>query len=678
MSISTSPEMYRNMKYVPDESSSEYHDFFQEELKKIKYGVTINGVFIPGWLYWHVNHWHIHKWIEDPINKNVVRSLGNPDFRDNEWLIANAREEAINQKKGLVLIGSRRLGKSELEASVIGRSAVINQGSENVVSGGNTADIKLIADKLDIGLNNLHPYFRFSRIEDNWRSQVTLGIKETSGRKVPYSYIKIRNYEDGLNTEAAAGITAKEFIIDEIGKFPFLRALEAAIPAFTTPYGWGCSPLLVGTGGSFDKGEDAQKLFENPEAYNMLAIQVPDEPKKYGLFVSGLYRMEGKVETTFGDYIQKENQITLPKDSELFTLPFLEKDDAKALAEIESDKKKAKESSDAEALLKATMYFPLTPAECFLNSAVNFYDGELARSQKARILGQRLTGTPVILRHDGQQIIHEFTDNKPISSFPLKAKDKKDAPIVIWEFPIKDPPFGLYVAGVDPYRHSTSATSDSLGAVYIYKRMHDLASEKYQDMFVASYVARPKTKEEWQENARNLIKFYNARTLCENDEMGFIEYMKAKGDQRYLEAQPTWVKALFGSTVTREYGVHRSSDRIRNHLRSLFKQYMEETIYTERDENGSVIKEIKGVNRILDPMLLEEVSKWNEDGNFDREVAASLAVAMARHLDPIMGKMSSVDNKRMESYAKNYNKKSSGLFGRSDNQSASTIKKLFH
>lgn len=677
MSLTTSPELFLNMKSIPDAQSREYHDFFQNELHKIKYGVTINGIYIPGWLYWHTNHWNIHKWVQDPINGTTVRQLGTPDFRDNEWIIGNHREEAIKQKKGLVLIGSRRLGKSELEASVIGRSAVINKGSENVVSGGNTADIKLICDKLDVGLNNLHPYFRFSRVEDNWKSQVTLGIKETSGRKMPYSYIKIRNYEDGLNTEAAAGITAKEFIIDEIGKFPFLRCLEAAIPSFTTPFGWGCSPLLVGTGGSFDKGDDAQKLFENPEAYNMLAVTIKDEPKKYGLFISGLYRMEGKVQTSFGEFIQRENEIVIPKESELFSIAFHEKNDEKAKQEIQLEKDKAKSSLDAEALLKATMYYPLTPGECFLNSSANFYDGDLARFQKARIIAQRITGTPVILKHNGETIIHEFTDNKPISNFPVKTGDKKDAPIVIWEFPIKDPPFGLYVAGVDPYRHSTSSSSDSLGAIYIYKRMHDIASEKYQDMFVASYVARPKTKEEWQENARNLIKFYNARTLCENDEMGFIEYMKSKGDQRYLEPQPSWVKSLFGSTVTREYGVHRSSDRIRNHLRSLFKQYMEEIIHKETDENGSTIKEIKGVNRILDPMLLEEISKWNEDDNYDREVAASLAIAMARHLDPIMGKMSSTDDKRLSSYAKNSHRKP-GIFQKDTSMFSSNIKRLFH
>jgi hypothetical protein len=46
------------------------------------------------------------------------------------------------------------------------------------------------------------------------------------------------------------------------------------------------------------------------------------------------------------------------------------------------------------------------------------------------------------------------------------------------------------------------------------------------------HVARPDKKETWEEQARLLV---NARTLCENDEISFIDYMIAKGDARYLK-----------------------------------------------------------------------------------------------------------------------------------------------
>jgi hypothetical protein len=222
---------------------------------------------------------------------------------------------------------------------------------------------------------------------------------------------------------------------------------------------------------------------------------------------------------------------------------------------------------------------------------------------------------------------------------------------VIYEFPLENPPYGLYVAGVDPYRQGQAAYSTSLGSVYIYKRMHDITGEKYQDMFVASYCARPDKKETWEEQARLLIKYYNARTLCENDDISFIEYMKAKGDAHYLEKQPEWLKEVVpGTTVKREYGVHRSADKIRDYLHNCLKKYMEAVVYQEKNEDGDIIKEVLGVSKIFDPVLLEEIIQYNDQGNFDRIVAAELAIAQALKMDPILGKVGGSGDDRLKAF----------------------------
>ena len=177
-------------------------------------------------------------------------------------------------------------------------------------------------------------------------------------------------------------------------------------------------------------------------------------------------------------------------------------------------------------------------------------------------------------------------------------------------------------------------------------------------------MARPDDKDKWNEQARLLIKYYNARTLCENDEMSFIEYMKSQGDARYLEKQPPWLKEIVPTTqVNREFGIHRSAERIREHLHGCLKSYLNQKISVEKTEDGSVIREILGVYQVRDAMLLEEISKFNDDDNFDRIIAAELAVAMAQHLDPIM-KVSSVDEdgRLLELFNRN-KKKSNSLFG---------------
>jgi hypothetical protein len=229
---------------------------------------------------------------------------------------------------------------------------------------------------------------------------------------------------------------------------------------------------------------------------------------------------------------------------------------------------------------------------------------------------------------------------------------------------------------VDPYRQGKAAYSSSLGSVYVYKRMHDLTGEKYQDMFVASYCARPDKKEIWEEQARFLIKFFNARTLCENDDISFIEYMKAKGDAHYLEKQPQWLMEIVpNTTVKREYGVHRSSSKIIDYLHNCLKKYMEEIIYTEKDDAGNVTKEQAGVSKIFDPVLLEEIIQYNDSGNFDRIVAAELAIAQALRMDPIMGRVGGSGDDRVASlYSgkrkgnKLFSESSTGLFGGNNKQ----------
>jgi len=183
--------------------------------------------------------------------------------------------------------------------------------------------------------------------------------------------------------------------------------------------------------------------------------------------------------------------------------------------------------------------------------------------------------------------------------------------------------------------------------------MHAITGEKYQDMFVASYCARPDKKETWEEQARYLIKYFNARTLVENDEISFIEYMKSKGDAHYLERQPQWLMEVVpNTTVRREYGIHRSSEKIRNYLHSCLKNYMEEVIYTEKDEEGNVTKELQGVGKIFDPVLLEEIIQYNDSGNFDRIIAAELAIAQALKMNPIMGKVGGSGDERITSMFK--------------------------
>lgn len=636
-------DWFMNQKRLPDKDSSEYKPFFDFHKELCLNGAMMGDVYINPFLYWHLNIWHTEVDVIDEYGR-INQKYANPLLRDNEWLVSNEIDRAQQEKKGLVILGIRRFAKSVLEASYIGWGATFDENSQNIIAGLNAPDIKLITDKLDKGLNFLPEYWRWQRIEDNWKNQVTLGIKTKAGERIPFSQILIRNLDEGNNEEAIAGTKPRKLIIDEIGKGSFLRGFQAAVPGFTTPFGWGCSPILTGTGGDMKRFMDAKSLMFDVDNFNFLTYNnEKDDRRVHGLFISHKYRMEAKEESTLGAFLNQ------PVGSDLYNVKMLVSNEEKAKQITDTNLERLKKAGDRIAYLKEKMYYPQEVDDIFLNEDTNIFDIEAAKRQKTRLLNQERTGIPVVLFNDGEKICHEFTDKQPISNFPLKNSDLKDAPVVIYEFPVENPPYGLYVAGVDPYRQGKSEYSSSLGAVYIYKRMHELTGEKYQDMFVASYCARPDKKETWEEQARLLIKYFNARTLCENDDISFIEYMKSKGDAHYLEKQPGWLlEVVPNTTVKREYGVHRSSDKIRDYLHNCLKKYLEEVVYKETNENGDTIRELTGVTKIFDPVLLEEIIQYNDVSNFDRIIAAELAIAQALKMDPIMGKVGGSGDERVK------------------------------
>ncbi len=665
MEIKTS-EFFCNMKKLPPVGSQEFLDLIKWEEEKIKGGVWIQGVFITPWLYWHLNHWKIRIDATDEFG-NEIRIESLPLLRDNEWIRAEALEKCRVEKLGYMEIGGRQGAKSEMEASYFGMNAIMFQNTQNVIVCGNDNDLSLLKDKVDFGLKNIWDGLNIPRLDKTWRSnQIRLGYKKPNGDDDIWSYIVIRNAKDGHNTEVSAGTTAKSFIMDEVGKYPFSQAYEAGVPAMKGANGFRAVPILVGTGGAFDHGKDAENFFYNPRANNFLAFKDEATGKETCLFLSGLYRQDCKEEKTLDRFLIEDLGRELKGDiSELqkITLKVSNKDKARTV--IEQEREAAKKNPDRTIYLKKVMYYPLTIDECFLSDSDNIFDVEAAKRQKLRLLTQERSGTPVVLFQSETGVKHEFTDKLPISNFPLKPDESKDAPVVIYEFPIESPPYGLYVSGVDPYRQGKSEYSSSLGSIYIYKRMHDITGEKYQDMIVASYCARPDKKDKWEEQARLLIEYYNARTLCENDDISFIETMKAKNKAHYLERQPDWLKEIVpNTTVTREYGIHRSSDKIRDFLHNCLKRYLEEVVYEKKDDNGNVIERILGVHRILDPVLLEEIIQYNDkEGNFDRIIAFELTLAQVYKMDPIFGKVSIQKDNRFQSLGKKRDKPQ--LFGSS-------------
>lgn len=121
MNIS-SKELYINMGndiplwndlYSYEEQDDDVKQFWENEAMKLLNGVTINGVFIHPWLYWHINFWKMM------IDVGDDRIPGNSQLRDNEWMFAEFLKQAEEENKGIFMFGCRRFGKALLDSEIL-------------------------------------------------------------------------------------------------------------------------------------------------------------------------------------------------------------------------------------------------------------------------------------------------------------------------------------------------------------------------------------------------------------------------------------------------------------------------------------------------------------------------------------------------------------------------------
>lgn len=632
--------------WFPDQVEPDIEDketfvkYWKREKNRIRYGFHIadGQVFIPGWLYWHTVYWVIE--LDTKLaNGRTYKGLGTPLFRDLEWEIAEDLERAEIEKKTYVLVGSRGFGKSNTCASAIGRIYNFFNNTESLISGGNNNDIKLLADKINIGLSNIHPVFHKQRLLNNWKYEVKAGWKDadTGQDKGSASRISIRNYKDGNDTMVANGTRPKIHIIDEIGKIPnLIKCVLDTEPCWNTASGERFSiPILAGTGGDMEKGADAAVIFRNPRVYNVLEFDDEWEGTgKLGKFVPVTKALNDYKEPwTLYNYLTKVRKMDLTPHPDLDRITVLVSNEERVKEEfVKPRREKALSSTTSNEIIKEKAYYPLVPSESFLTLTANDFPIEACKKQRDWI-EKNFQPVRIELYTDLSGVVtHKFTDQMPVRQFPVKNDTDKTGVIEVVEYPVPNAPYGLYVAGIDPYKQSESMYSDSLGSIYIFKRMTDSLTEPYQYMPVAWYTGRPKSIHTWYETVRNLLKWYNAIGMCENADYGFIQYMIEKNETYHLAPGMSFLKELSPTTQHRsDYGLPPTKAVI-NHLDNTSVIYCKEDFIRVYGDDEP--ERLLGVTRILDPMLLQEMIVYNKnEGNYDRVRAFGLAVAYAKQLD---------------------------------------------
>lgn len=626
--------------------TTDYIKYWDEETNRCLYGyVAPDGDAISGYNYFYLNYSPIMKLSEVEYtdrygNKRTRREriLEFPNFWDYDYYYFNAIEEAETEGKHLVVLKSRQRGYSFKGASMLVRNYELIPGSKSFAVA--SEQKFLIGDGL---LTKAWQIMDFIDKNTAWskqrltstRMERVAGFKITDefGKQTEQGYLSsITGITLKNDPERLRGTRGKLVLFEEGGKFPNLEtAWRVEQPAVETDDGVAFGLLIAfGTGGTEGGAFDGLKnLFYKPEAFNCLAFpniwDDGQEQTKCGFFVPSWSNMESTDQNGKQKFMdQYGNSIK-----------------EKAIEELIAQRNKVKDGGASQTSIdRFISERPLKPQEAVLELGKNIFPRQLLMNQLTRIrTNEKLRNMKhvVDLAWDGEGQV-KATEKKSgdITTYHLKKDDKPHGSVVIWEYPIKDPPFGLYIGGCDPYDHDESFTN-SLGSTFIFKRVK--AGEAWNDVIVAEYSGRPDTAEEYYENVRKLLIFYNARLLFENERKGIYPYFTNKHCDYLLADQPDKIisEVFKDSKVQRRKGCHMTKS-IRAYGEGLILEWL-----MDEFEPGH-----PNIERIYSEPLIEELIENDGVKNVDRVIALCMTMMYREELYQVKVAKTKEENKQVE------------------------------
>lgn len=606
------------------EGTTEFYKFWDEERDRCINGYTADdGDFISGYNYFYLNYCPISRIVNhittDKLGNTVVKRVNEvsfPDFWDYDYYYFNAVQEAEEVGKHLCLLKSRRKGFSYKGGAMACRNYYLIPNSKTFIYASNK---QYLTD--DGILTKAWDYMDFIDKNTAWgkKRSVNTQMRRRAGfyTKDDYGNVIEMGYKSEIigvtlkdNPDVVRGKKANLILFEEGGSFSELGAAwQIARPSVEVD-GIAFGTMIVwGTGGTEGSAFETMKdMFYNPDGYNCLGFDnIWDETattNKCGFFVPQYTNL---------DIRDKEGKrIYMDEDGNTFR--------KKSLEHILAERQIVISNATSNAAVdRYVAERPITPAEAMLEFNGNIFPKKelqeqlsLLRTNK-KLQNHKQVGD-LIQQPDGtiKWIIRKTGD---ITHYPLRTKrdettgaligDDPTGSIVIWEHPNKDASPGLYIAGIDSYDYDESSTT-SLGSCFIYKRIQSI--EQYSDIIVAEYTGRPKSAEEFYENVRKLLLYYNARAMYENQNKGIFVYFTNKHCDYLLADQPDIINDIVSnSKVNRKKGCHMNKQ---------IKQWGEGLIKDWLNDENSVGK--KNLYNIMSEPLLEELIAYNDNGNFDR------------------------------------------------------------
>lgn len=560
---------------IPPRDSMYYESFWLENREYILNGYSSGGKTITGDHYWYLNFWPIRGLNRKTGRKGII----NPRFLDMDAEYFYWVDQARIQQKGITVVKARQKGFTEKHAAMGGKEFSFFPASQVVYVAGQEFYTTQIMNATKRGLNDLINTEYYKRRSPDRDDYIMASYKELVTLPDGSKQEKVKGYLSEIyaitaknNPQAVSSKSPSLIVFEEAGIFPGLIATYRFVePSLVSEGVMTGLPIVVGTGGEMKHAKDFEKMFFEPEAFNMLSFdlslyddEIESGKKQVGFFVPATkYR------------IIDENGNSLLEES------------MKDVMRVRSLKKGADQYTEI-------VSNPIKPTESFLIETGGYFGKEIAAMlNKRRSFINTHSEARKGIYGNLFWLIQYPNDEEPrrveyvgelkkgfrivgVEWEPGEDQFSDENPYYITEQPEVDGSMAdpeLYISAIDSYDKDKSHASESRGSCSMFKKFKN--NKTSYRKFVARLFDRPEKSELFYERTAKLNFYYNIRSRCliEWSNILIFKWYERMGFEYMLAERPDLVISnwITNSTVNNRYGIDPATKR---HWLTLLKDYL--------------------------------------------------------------------------------------------------------
>ena len=510
-----------------------YDDFWSEQIDRCINGYDTAGMHLSGRYYYFLNFRILRG----------LKGLQYPFFVDLDkeyWdLIDYVKEK---RKPGILTLKARRVGLSELNATLLSHGLRFTEGYRGAVTAGIETYVIGLRNKFEFAQNNVIQDLRLNVIENNdkiynigyeRKNEIGGFIEEGYGGFISFETM----YDDPTKLE---GEYFHDVICEESGRYPKLGSVISSIwPALEFGSQMLGTFFIYGTGGNIlSSSKDFKEYWDNAETLGFEKFWIPGNRKYYPFYGN-----------------PKEDKFIDPDSEKVFdAIPNLRKyrlAERVGMEDIEAareyilrkrleyaklpNKKKLKEHNQAH---------PLSVEEAWTSGGSNNFNFDKIYERLFEIEGDPNTYQEVILEWVMDNKGMPLPGNEMrVKHRPAKLTDPDWRRHQVNQFPLHEMS-DLDVGGIDSYNQDESKTSKSLGSMVVLRQGNKTNMENQgipRGLYpIHLYYKRPPLKEQFYDECLKVAVWYGLirNTMCNAEQDFVIDYFNKNGGSRYLSQRP--------------------------------------------------------------------------------------------------------------------------------------------